>query len=143
MIRRHALTALAVLAMGLVVSAPAEAGGTSGAVGVKKNANVIVKNTTTSAYYVLVIPESLDSSTKFGEPGTVGWAKKLGAASVSPGRSLTYPVPAGPGGILIWAPGAVPSDPKADLPDPATGAGYTVNKGKNVTKTIKAGPVIE
>lgn len=143
MIRRHAFSALAVLAMGLVVSTSAEAGGTSGAVGVKKNANVIVKNTTTSPYYVLVIPESLDGSTKFGTPGTIGWARKLGATSVSPGRSLTYPVSAGPGGVLIFAPGTVPSNPNAELPEPVGGAGYTVNKGTNVTKTIKPGPVVE
>jgi hypothetical protein len=143
MIRRYALAALAVMVMGVVASAPAEAGGTSGAVGVKKNANVIVKNTTKSAYYVLVIPESLISSTKFGTPGTVGWAKKLGATSVSPGTSLTYPVPAGPGEIAIWAPGDVPSNPSAELPEPTFGASYTVKKGKKVTKTIKAGPVIE
>jgi hypothetical protein len=143
MIRRYALAALAVMVMGVVASAPAEAGGTSGAAGVKKNANVIVKNTTKSAYYVLVVPDSLAGSTKFGTPGTVGWAKKLGATSVSPGNSVVYPVPAGPGELVIWAPGDVPSNPNAGLPAPTTGALYTVKKGKNVTKTIKAGPVIE
>ena len=143
MIRRHMIEALALAALAVVVAAPAQAGGTSGAVGVKKNANVVIKNTTTSPYYVLVIPASLAESTKFGTPGTVGWAKKLGAALVNPGATLTYPVPAGPGGAAIWIAGDVPSRANAPLPEPDAEAGYSVARGRRVTRTIKAGPVIE
>lgn len=143
MVRRHAVAILAMLAMGFIVAAPAEAGGTGGAVGVKKNANVKIKNRTSTDYYVLVIPSSLAESGKFGTPDTVGWAKKLGAVKVSKNSTVVYPVPAGPGGILIWAAGDVPSNPNADLPDPDADGGYNVGKGKIVTKYIYAGPVIE
>lgn len=142
MMRRHALAALAVLAMGLVVSAPAEAGGTSGAVGVKKTANVKIKNNTTSPYYVLVVPDSLASSTKFGTIGTVGWAQKLGAVVVNPGATVVYPVPNGTGSIGILPPASVPASLTATLPLPTATGTYTVGKGKTVSKTINAGPVI-
>jgi hypothetical protein len=107
-------------------------------VGVKKNANVIVKNTTKSAYYVLVVPESLVSSTKFGTPGTVGWAKKLGAVLVNGKSQVSYPVPAGPGEIAWVLPGDVSKDPNADLPEPEGFLDYKVSKGKTVTKSILA-----
>ena len=115
--------------------------------GVKKNANVIVKNTTTSQWYVVVLPQSLATSTKFGKPNTVGYAKNLGAAIVNPGSTLVYPVPAGAGQIGIIDPAIVPKDLNALIPVPGTGQGttaaYTVDKGKSVTKTIAAGPVIK
>lgn len=142
MIRRHVLSALALVAMGFMVAAPAEAGGTSGAVGVKKNATVLVKNTSTSPWYVLVVPESLLTSTKFGTFGTVGWAKKLGAALVNPGSTLAYPVPAGPGLIAAVDPSYVSANPSTPIVAGTEGS-YTVAKGKTVTKIIKAGPVIE
>ncbi|MEI7782728.1 MAG: hypothetical protein WCJ18_12500 [Planctomycetota bacterium] len=143
MIRKYAIPVLAMLAMGFLVAAPAEAGGTSGAVGVKKNANVIIKNTTATKYYVLVVPDSLASSTKFGTPGTVGWAKKLGAALVNPGATLTYPVPAGAGEIDIFSAVAVPADQSALLPPYSAFGLYTVSKGKNVNKKIVTGPAIQ
>lgn len=143
MIRRHAVAVLAMLALGFIVAAPAQAGGTSGAVGVKKNANVKIKNTTSTKYYVLVIPSSLAESSKFGEPGTVGWARKLGAVLVNAGRTVVYPVPAGPGGILIWEADEVPPNGSAELPDPDADGGYNVGKGKTVSRQIKNGPVIE
>jgi hypothetical protein len=142
MIRRHAIGVVAMLAMGFMVAAPAEAGGTSGAVGVKKNATVRIRNNTSTQYYVVVVPASLAESSKFGESGTVGWAKNLGAALVNPGSTLSYPVPAGPGAILIQDAKTVPSSSSADL-DPDAEGGYTVKKGKTVTKRIAAGPVIE
>lgn len=149
MIRRHALPALAVLVVGLLVSAPAEAGGTIGAVGVRKEANVIIKNTTKSPYYVFLIPAAIGGSDKFGTPGTVGWSRKLGGVIVNPGTSVVYPVPAGPGGIMVYKPSDVPPNQNAFLPDdpnigaPATGGEYTAPKGSRITKTIKAGPVLE
>lgn len=138
MIRRHAVAILAMLAMGLVVSARAEAGATGGAVGVKKTANVIIKNNTSNPYYVLVVPSALAESTKFGTPNTVGWARKLGAVLVNPGKQVTYPVPAGVGGIGVYAPGDYIKNPAASLPDPDATGGYEVAKGKKVTKTINA-----
>ncbi|MFM8890470.1 MAG: hypothetical protein ACKOTB_02400, partial [Planctomycetia bacterium] len=86
--------------------------------------------------------ESLLTSTKFGAPGTVGWAKKLGAARGTPGSTLAYPVPAGPGLIAVVDPAYVSANPSA--PIVAGGRGdYTVAKGKTVTKPNKPGPVIE
>ncbi|NDC63054.1 MAG: hypothetical protein EBZ59_03515 [Planctomycetia bacterium] len=137
MIRRHVLSGLAVLAIGLVVAAPAEAGGTAGASGVKKNATVIVKNATTTSYYVLVVPQSLITSTKFGTPGTVGWAKKLGGVLVNKNSQVAYPVPAGPGVIAWILPANVPANPNAELGEPEGALEYTVAKGKTVTKTIQ------
>lgn len=137
MIRRHAISALAVLAVGLFVAAPAHAGGTAGAVGVKKNANVKIKNTTATAYYVVVVPDTLQA------PTTANQAKRLGAYPLSANRSVTYPVPAGPGAIYILAAGLVPKDPNALLPawddGPTT---YNVAKGKTKNASIIAGPVI-
>lgn len=143
MIRRYAISTLAVLAMGFVVAAPAEAGGSTGAVGIKKNATVIVKNTTTAPYYVLVVPDSLLTSTKFGTFGTVGWAKKLGGTLLNPGRTLSYPVPAGPGQIGIIDPALIVSNPAAIIPASAASGFYSFSKGKTVTKTVKPGPVIQ
>jgi len=139
MIRRHSLLVLATLALGFLVAAPAEAGGTSGAVGVKKNATVRVKNATTSPYYVLVLPDSLADSTKFGAPGTVGWARKLGAVLVNPGQTVAYPVPAGLGIVLWTNPALVPTSPSAELPEPTGSTDYSVGRGKTVTKTITSG----
>jgi len=141
MIRRHVISGLAILALGLVVTAPAQAGGTAGAVGVKKTATVIVKNTTTTKYYVLVVPESLGSKPTFGgyNAGTVGWAQKLGAVLVNGKSQVSYPVPAGPGGIAWVLPESVPTSLTAPLPAPPVGtASYTVAKGKTVTKSISA-----
>jgi hypothetical protein len=147
MIRRHAIAALAIAALGLVVTATAEAGGTAGAVGVRKDANVIIRNTTTRPYYVLLIPGSLPPNVNFGTPGSVGWARRLGATIVSQGASVVYPVPAGSGGILVYKPSDIPSNPNAQLPDregaPATGGEYTVVRGSRITKKIVAGPAIE
>lgn len=138
MIRRHVISGLAILALGLVVTAPAEAGGTAGAVGVKKTATVIVKNATTTQYYVLVVPQSLGTKPTFGgyNAGTVGWAQKLGAVLVNGKSQVSYPVPAGPGGVAWLLPSAVPTSPTATLPLPAGSTTYTVSKGKTVTKTI-------
>lgn len=140
MIRRYAVAGLALLALGLVC-ASAEAGGTSGAVGVKKNATVRVYNSTKTPYYVVVLPSSLaESSSKFGTPGTLGWAKNLGGVLVNGGKTVPYPVPAGPGGIL-WVPSSeIPKGAKPSfvLPEPQS-MGYEVGKGKTVTKTITSG----
>ena len=143
MIRRYAVAVFAMLAMGLVVASPAQAGGTAGAVGVKKTAVVNVKNTTAQAYYVLVLPQAIALNPKFGAPNTVGWAKKLGGVLVNPGKTIPYPVPAGAGAVVIFNPGPLPADPNAPLPAAADfPVAYTVAKGKTITKTIAAGPVI-
>lgn len=137
MIRRQVVTGLAVLALGLVVAAPAEAGGTSGAAGVKKNATVRITNGTKAPVYVLVVPSSLAESTKFGTPGTVGWAKKLGAVLVNPGSSVSYPVPAGPGDIFWFAAAEIKGvKDSTELPGPLGTLSYTVKRGQTVRKTI-------
>jgi len=137
MIRRQVVTGLAVLALGLAVAAPAEAGGTSGAVGVKKNATVRITNGTKDKLYVLVVPSSLAESTKFGTSGTVGWAKKLGAVLVNPGSSVSYPVPAGPGGIVWFKAESIKGvKDSTPLPEPQGDMEYTVKKGQTVRKTI-------
>lgn len=138
MIRRHVISGLAILALGLVVTAPAEAGGTAGAVGVKKTATVIVKNTTNTKYYVLVVPQSLGTKPKFGgyNAGTVGWGQKLGAVLVNGKSQVSYPVPAGPGEIAWVLPEDVSKDLNAPLPPPEGTLEYKVSKGRTVTKSI-------
>lgn len=136
MIRRNAISALAVLAVGLCVAAPAHAGGTAGAVGVKKNAYVNVANTTATAYYVTVVPKTLQP------PQTAYQAQRLGAYLLNANKSVMYPVPAGDGTIYILAATKVPKDVNAALPAPDAQAAYTVAKGKTQKATIKAGPAI-
>lgn len=136
MIRRNAISALAVLAVGLCVAAPAHAGGTAGAVGVKKNAFVNVSNTTATAYYVTVVPKSLQA------PQTAAQAQRLGAYLLNANKSVNYPVPAGDGVIYILAANKVPKDVNAPLPAPDAQANYKVAKSKTQKATIKAGPVI-
>lgn len=135
MIRRHVISALAIMALGLVVATPAEAGGTAGAAGVKKNATVLVKNDTGKPQYVLVVPDALALDPKFGAPGTVGWAKKLGAVLVNRGASVAYPVPAGAGQIVWLDAAGVPKD--GPLPPPDGIQAYTVKKGQTLKQTIK------
>lgn len=142
MIRKHAVMAIAILGFGLLAAAPAQAGGTSGAVGVKKNATVRVRNASPAPYYVLVLPDSLDKSTGFGKPGTLGWAKKLGGVLVNPGVTIPYPVPAGPGTLFLVEPADLPARNSDQLPPPAAEARYTVAKGRVITRTIVAGPII-
>lgn len=128
---RHVVSALAVLALGLIVTAPASAGGTSGAVGVKKNANVRIKNSTQTAYYVVVVPSTLQ------EPTTSYQAKRLGAFLMNPGKTVMYPVPAGQGVIYALAGTSVPTDPYATLPVwDATSPEYTVSRGRTQNATI-------
>jgi len=76
MIRRHILSALALVALAAVVAAPAQAGGTSGAVGVKKTANVKIKNVGSTNTYVVIIPQGFAAPRPACSPGTRGrgWA---------------------------------------------------------------------
>lgn len=135
MIRRHAISALAVLTVGLFIATPAHAGGTAGAVGVKKNANVKIRNNTATTYWVVIVPQGLQ------EPKTAYQAKRLGAYSLSAnGGWVMYPVPAGGGDIYILAADLVPADPSATLP--AWDAGptpYTVSRGKTRNVNIDTG----
>jgi hypothetical protein len=149
MIRKHAFVALAALAFGLLVAAPAEAGGgvvnSTGAVGIKKNATVRIINNTTSPYYVLVLPNELAGSPQFGAIGTLGWANKLGGTLVNPGRTLNYPVPTGPGEIWVFLPKDLPNSSAGVMPFLNTKAFgfYDVAPGGVITKRIQPGPVIE
>jgi len=130
MIRRHILSALALVALAAVVAAPAQAGGTSGAVGVKKTANVKIKNVGSTNTYVVVIPQGLAA------PVTVNDAKRLGAI-MRPANSgaIFYPVPSG-NGVIDAA--SVPSS--GVLPPPDDTVGYSVGKGKIAYAKITTGP---
>lgn len=137
--RRHACTFLAAVALGLIIGSPAHAGGTSGAVGVKKTATVMVKNKTNTPYYLVVVPPG------FNVPATVGQAKRLGAVLVNGNKSMPYPVPAGAGTIFICDPQLVDAkNPNAPLPfPPAADIGYAVARGKVANYRIVAGPVLQ
>jgi len=143
MVHRFLMVACAMVALGLVVAAPAQAGGgatvsSPGAAGVKKPSTVKLKNNSTTKYFVLISSTAnLAEPTKFGTPGTVEWAKKLGAVNVSGGQMVTYPVPAGAGEIGVWDAKNVPqSGPFTSLP---INAPYTVGSGKTAKWQITAG----
>lgn len=125
MILRKSLMAIAVMALGIAVAAPAQAGGTGGAVGVKKTANLKVKNGTSAGYYLVAVPSSL----KY--PETVDQAKKLGGVLINAGQTIVYPVPNGRGVIAIVDAKLVdPNKGSAPLPPAEAGNEYSVGKGK-------------
>jgi hypothetical protein len=136
MIRRQILSVLAVAALAAVIAVPAQAGGTSGAVGVKKTANVKIKNGGATDTYVVVIPDG------FAPPVTVNDAKRLGAI-LRPAASaaIFYPVPAGGGTIAVINASDVPSS--GILPPPDDTVNYTVGKGKIAYAKIWTGPIVE
>jgi hypothetical protein len=136
MIRRHILSALALVALAAVVAAPAQAGGTSGAVGVKKTANVKIKNVGSTNTYVVVIPQGLAA------PVTVNDAKRLGAI-MRPANSgaIFYPVPSGNGVIAVIDAASVPSS--GVLPPPDDAVAYSVGKGKIAYAKITTGPNVD
>ena len=104
MLRRNLIACLAVVALGFLVASPAQAGATAGAVGVKKTANVKIKNVGSTNTYVVVIPQGLAA------PVTVNDAKRLGAI-MRPANSgaIFYPVPSGNGVIAVIDAASVPS----------------------------------
>ena len=133
MIRRHILSALALVAFAALVAAPAQAGGTSGAVGVKKTANVKIQNVGSTNTYVVVIPQGL------APPVTVNDAKRLGAIlRPANSRAILYPVPAGNGIIAVIDATSVP--PSGVLPPPDDTVAYSVAKGKIAYAKITTGP---
>lgn len=148
MIRRHAIAAVAVAMMGLVAAAPAEAGFPTvsyGATGLKKNANVRLRNTTTKAYFVVITPNEYAGKGQLGgyNAGTVGFARNLGGILVNPGASVLYPVPAGTGIAEIY----LPSDVQINnwysfMPADLDFNPYTVAGGGTTTLRITPGPLI-
>jgi hypothetical protein len=147
MVHRFLTVACAMVALGLMVASPAQAGGGSavsspGAAGVKKPSTVKLKNNSTTTYFVLVSSTAnLAEPTKFGTPGTVAWAKKLGAVNVAGGQTVTYPVPAGAGQIGIWDAKNVPQSGALPLPPDAESA-YSVKSGKTVKWQITSGGAV-
>ena len=135
MIRRSMLSLLAVAALVTVAATPAHAGGTAGAVGVKKTATIKIQNVGATNTYVVVIPPG------FAPPVTVNDAKRLGAI-MRPANSaaIFYPVPAGAGTIAVVNAAKVP--PSGLLPPPDDTVGYTVAKGKTAYAKITTGPVV-
>lgn len=136
MIRRHILSALALVALAAVVAAPAQAGGPSGAVGVKKTANIKIKNVGATDTYVVVVPQGL------APPITVSDAKRLGAV-LRPANSgaIFYPVPSGNGVIAVINAADVPQSGVLPLPDDAVV--YSVGKGKIAYAKITTGPNVD
>lgn len=133
MIRRHILSALALVAFAALVAAPAQAGGTSGAVGVKKTANVKIQNVGSTNTYVVVIPQG------FAPPVTVNDAKRIGAIlRPANSRAIFYPVPAGNGIIAVIDATSVP--PSGVLPPPDETVAYAVARGKIAYAKITTGP---
>ncbi len=144
MMKRFTFVACAVVALGLMVASPAEAGGGStvssgGAVGVKKPSTVKIKNNSGSAWYVGILPNSLAGNPKF-DPARVAGAKNLGGKLLNPGVTLVYPVPSGAGTIAIYVPALVPAS--GPMPPPAATGSYSVPSGKTANRKIAAGPVI-
>lgn len=135
MTRRHVLSTLAVVALAALVAAPVQAGGTAGAVGVKKTANIKIRNVGATNTYVVVIPPG------FAPPVTVNDAKKLGAI-LRPANSaaIFYPVPAGTGTIAVINAANVPVS--GVLPPPDDVVAYTVAKGKIAYAKITTGPFV-
>lgn len=135
MIRRHLLPALALVAFGLLIASPVHAGGTGGAVGVKKTANVKIQNVGLTNTYVVVIPPG------FGPPFTVNDAKRLGAI-MRPANSgaIFYPVPAGTGVIAVIDAAKVPAS--GILPPPDDTVVYSVAKGKIAYAKVTTGPIV-
>jgi len=111
---------MAILATGFLTADHAEAGG--GAVGVKKTANVKIRNTCSEAAYVWVVPKG------FAEPTTVAEAKKLGAIML-PAKSgpKFYPIPAGQVKVYVAPADLVPMD--GVLPPATDIHTYTVPRG--------------
>ena len=136
MIRRHILPALALVALATLLAAPAQAGGTSGAVGVKKTANVKIQNVGSTNTYVVIIPQG------FAPPVTVSDAKRLGAI-LRPANSgaIFYPVPSGNGLIAVIDAADVPKS--GVLPPPDDTVGYSVGKGKIAYAKITTGPNVD
>ena len=137
MIRRHVIAALAMVAIGFLAAAPAHAGGTGGAVGVKKTANVKIQNVGTIPAYVVIVPKG------FAPPATVADAKKLGGILLGPGsRAIFYPVPSGSGTIAVVDATLVPMT--GWLPPPSDTADYKVGTGKIAyAKIYSPGPCVK
>lgn len=89
MIRKFAVLAIAIVAVGFVVSS-AEAGGTSGA---KKSSTIRVKNYSLPADSVLAV--LVPNGTAF--PTTISQAQSLGAKQIAGGSVVSLPVAPGAG----------------------------------------------
>lgn len=135
MLRRHLPAVLAAVALGFL-AAPAQAGGTGGAVGVKKTANVKIQNVGTIPTYVVVVPPG------FSPPVTVADAKRLGAILLGPGsRPIFYPVPSGTGEIAVIDATLVPKT--GVLPPPSDTTTYSVGSGKIAyARIFSPGPTV-
>lgn len=136
MIRRMCLPMLAVAFLAAATAAPAHAGGTGGAVGVKKTATIKIQNVGATSTYVAVVPNG------FAPPVTVNDAKKLGAILRPPASAaIFYPVPSGGGTIAVINAASVPMS--GVLPPPDDTAVYTVGKGKTAYAKIGTGPTVD
>lgn len=124
MIRKISL-AVAILAVGFVVAAPAQAGGSNGA---KKTATLRARNITGvpgtpgTAVYAFALP------TGTAAPTTASGAQSLGAKQIALNSVGNFPVAPGSGNfVAAWAAAAVAAAP--NLPANFDNAGYTSAAG--------------
>ncbi len=132
MMRRLFNGLLAVAAVGLFMTASAEAGA-PGAAGIKRTVSIKVFNDTEGdAIYVVGFNEK--QIAKVGGIPTVQQAKKNGGTYIAAGSSKTIMVPAGNGEVVVWFAGDVP--PSGPLPEPESGAAYKLNSGAKTTAGV-------
>jgi hypothetical protein len=124
MIRKFAV-AVAILAVGFIVAAPAQAGGSSGA---KKSATLRARNIADAAVYAFALPNGTAA------PTTASGAQALGAKQIPVAGIGNFPVAPGAGAFVVaWAEAATAAAP--DLPD-ANAADYTATAGKKGYLTV-------
>jgi hypothetical protein len=125
MIRKIAL-AVAVLAVGFVVAAPAQAGGSGS--GAKKTATLRARNIADAAVYAFALPNGTAA------PTTASGAQALGAKQIPVAGVGNFPVAPGVGifqaGWASYATAAAPALP------PRNGTAYSAVAGKTGYVTI-------
>jgi hypothetical protein len=126
MIRKIAL-AVAVLAIGFVVAAPAQAGGSGS--GAKKSATLRARNISDAAVYAFALPNGTAA------PTTASGAQSLGAKQIPVAGIGNYPVAPGVGSfVAAWADAAAAAAP--DLPI-SSSLPYSAVAGKKGYVTIR------
>ena len=126
MIRKIAL-AVAVLAIGFVVAAPAQAGGSGS--GAKKSATLRARNISDAAVYAFALPNGTAA------PTTASGAQSLGAKQIPVAGIGNYPVAPGVGSfVAAWADAAAAAAP--GVPAANGTAAYSAVAGKKGYLTI-------
>lgn len=132
MIRRYAVAALAVMALGFLVAAPAEAGG-GGTGGAKKNSTIRVKGAAAGNGIAVIPLQAVPSpATVASWVGNLAAFQAAGGRIVNPNQVVSFPVPAGTGVM------AVANANFANAGDFGLGA-YKADAGKTGYMQITAG----